>query len=228
MALHFSIEPQIAAYEASPARSVVAGERRLAACAQKEVAVGAWQPTYLAPETRPVAGLGDWWGLRSALLQQTSAQTSRSGRGDVHTLLFDHLPDLGQDSRRWRLLWGLGAARKRRLPLSLQVHRGNSEFPRPSDVGLGLLFLLVHLALAVRAVVRLILRASPVCHVVVIGITDGRARRRREGEGTSVDGKGSWRWWGRRSPLPACPVRFLRSHIRFSTTEIDVKGGCRV
>jgi hypothetical protein len=55
--LHCSIERQVVAYEASRARSVLAGEGRLAAREQKGPVVGAWQPTYLAPETPATAGL---------------------------------------------------------------------------------------------------------------------------------------------------------------------------
>jgi hypothetical protein len=83
---HCSIERQVVAYEASQVRSGLAGGRRLAAREQKEAVVGAWQPTYLAPETRATVGSVPWlrsnrhpWGLGPVLLQQCVSQAGRSG-----------------------------------------------------------------------------------------------------------------------------------------------------
>jgi hypothetical protein len=63
MVLYCSFERRVVAYEASQVRLVLVGEGRLAAWEQKGVVAGAWQPTYLAPETRALAGLVPWLRL---------------------------------------------------------------------------------------------------------------------------------------------------------------------
>lgn len=169
---------------------------------------------------------GDDVGLGTCFTTK-DVNNSKSRGGRVrHTLLFDHVPDLTEDIKWWPLARGSWRPRYPVVALGWEIH-GCHEFSWSPHVGCGLLGLIIRLL--VRTAVRLVLRTTLICHIIVLGITNDRMRRWWERHRSSVHRKGDrGRWRGR--PLPRDPVGCLGGHIltwtrKMSTVSLSL--GCR-